>query len=83
METCPNHVLGKVSFFNHRHARVEDAEACKGCKKCVRACPNAAIHYLFAPPERAALGKGENFIQPANQAKIGAEEPLRILKEVL
>jgi NAD-dependent dihydropyrimidine dehydrogenase PreA subunit len=49
VETCPNHVLGKVTFLKHRHARVDHAEACKGCQKCVRACPNAAISYLYTP----------------------------------
>ena len=49
VETCPNDVLGKVSFFKHRHARVDHPEACKGCKRCVSACPNSAIRYLYVP----------------------------------
>jgi ferredoxin len=55
VETCPNHVLGKVIVFNHRHARVDHAEACKGCKKCVRSCPNDAIRYTYVPPRRRVL----------------------------
>jgi Pyruvate/2-oxoacid:ferredoxin oxidoreductase delta subunit len=47
---CPNHVLGKVAIFNHRHARVDHAEACKGCKKCVDNCPSQAIRYTYVPP---------------------------------
>jgi 2-oxoglutarate ferredoxin oxidoreductase subunit delta len=50
VESCPNGVLGKVIFFNHRHARVKHAEACKGCKTCVRNCPNEAIRYTYVPP---------------------------------
>ena len=50
VEACPNGVLGKIIFFNHRHARVANAEACKGCKKCVDTCPNGAIRYTYVPP---------------------------------
>ncbi len=50
VEACPNDVLGKVIVFNHRHARVNHAEACKGCKKCVDSCPNGAIRYTYVPP---------------------------------
>jgi ferredoxin len=28
---------------------VSDAEACTGCKKCVRACEHAAIEYTYVP----------------------------------
>jgi 2-oxoglutarate ferredoxin oxidoreductase subunit delta len=50
VESCPNGVLGKIIFFNHRHARVDHAEACKGCRKCVDGCPNGAIRYTNVPP---------------------------------
>jgi ferredoxin len=49
VESCPNHVLGKVVFLRHRHARIDHAEACKGCKKCVRSCPYDAIRYTYIP----------------------------------
>jgi len=52
VETCPNHVLGKVILFKHRHAHVDHADACRGCKKCVRVCPNNAISYLYVPAAR-------------------------------
>jgi Fe-S-cluster-containing hydrogenase component 2 len=58
IEICPNHVLGKVSFFSHKHARVDNAAACKGCKKCVRVCPNEAILY-----------KGVNSVQESDEGK--------------
>lgn len=50
VESCPDHVLGKVDIFKHRHARVDHPEACKGCKKCVLNCPNQAILYTYVPP---------------------------------
>jgi NAD-dependent dihydropyrimidine dehydrogenase PreA subunit len=58
VETCPNHVLGKIDIFFHKHARVDNADACKGCKKCVRVCPNGAILY-----------KGVNSVQKSDEEK--------------
>ena len=52
VEACPSHVLGKVDFLGHRHARIDHAAACKGCKTCVRTCPNQAIRYIYSPPPR-------------------------------
>ncbi len=43
VDTCPNHVLGKVDLLGHRHVHVDAADQCKGCVKCVRVCPNGAI----------------------------------------
>jgi 2-oxoglutarate ferredoxin oxidoreductase subunit delta len=52
LEVCSEHVFGKVSVFRHRHARIDDADACKGCKKCVLDCPSGAIRYTYIPPNR-------------------------------
>ncbi|MBN1287327.1 MAG: ferredoxin family protein [Anaerolineae bacterium] len=43
VDTCPNHVLGKVEVLSHRHVRVDRADQCEGCGKCVKVCPNGAI----------------------------------------
>ncbi len=40
---CHRHTLGKVDFFGHRHARIEDASRCTGCRLCVSACGSGAI----------------------------------------
>lgn len=58
VESCPNGVLGKIIFFNHRHARVDHAEACKGCRKCVDGCPNGAIRYTYVPPDHQPRDDG-------------------------
>lgn len=50
---CPTTVLGKVDIFFHRHVRIDQPEACNGCKRCVRACPQQAIRYIYSPPPRA------------------------------
>ncbi len=46
---CPNHVLGKAVFFKHRHAHVNQANLCKGCRRCVERCPQQAILYNQIP----------------------------------
>jgi uncharacterized Fe-S center protein len=40
---CPQHVFGKVDLPFHKHALIEQAEKCKGCLRCVKACSNGAI----------------------------------------
>jgi 2-oxoglutarate ferredoxin oxidoreductase subunit delta len=32
---CPQNVLGKVDLPFHKHARVDQAEKCKGCLCCI------------------------------------------------
>jgi Fe-S-cluster-containing hydrogenase component 2 len=41
-----------VLFGWHRHARIDFAEQCKGCKKCVITCPNQAIIYTYVPTKK-------------------------------
>lgn len=43
VEVCPNGVLGKINLPFHKHAHIDNASACKGCRKCVNACMNHAI----------------------------------------
>ncbi|APV44496.1 2-oxoglutarate ferredoxin oxidoreductase subunit delta [Dehalogenimonas formicexedens] len=43
VEACPEHVIGKVNVFFHKHSRIDNSENCKGCFKCVKACPHGAI----------------------------------------
>jgi len=57
LEVCPEHVFGKVSVFRHRHTRINNADACKGCKKCVQTCSNGAIRYTYISPKRASKVK--------------------------
>lgn len=40
---CPRKVLGKVTFLWHRHVRIDDPDACGGCRRCVKACGHGAI----------------------------------------
>jgi ferredoxin len=49
-----------VDFLGHRHVHIDHVEACKGCKTCVRACPNQAIRYIYAPPPREARRRHED-----------------------
>ncbi len=46
VDICPKHVLGKIDFPFHHHARIDRAEKCKGCLRCVKACANGAIYAL-------------------------------------
>jgi ferredoxin len=46
---CPEAVFVKMGHTRHPHVHVSDAEACTGCKKCVRACKYAAIEYTYLP----------------------------------
>jgi len=52
IDVCPTQVLGKVEVLWHRHVRIDHAEACNGCKKCVRACQHGAITYTYTPVPR-------------------------------
>ena len=47
IEACPKQVLGKFDLVWHHHTVIRDAEACNGCKKCVRACKTGALIYIF------------------------------------
>ena len=39
VEACPEHVLGKVKFLWHKHAKIIAPDKCIGCGKCAAACP--------------------------------------------
>jgi ferredoxin len=71
VESCPNGVLGKIIFFNHRHARVDHAEACKGCRKCLDTCPNGAIRYTYVPPAH----------RPRDDAAVTQEHPSHFISD--
>ena len=43
VQACPRDVLGKVDLPFHRHARIDQAENCKGCLLCLNACTHQAI----------------------------------------
>jgi ferredoxin len=43
IESCPNGVIGKVNLPFHKHARIDNAEECKGCLCCVEVCHQQAI----------------------------------------
>jgi ferredoxin len=43
VHACPQAVLGKVVFLWHRHAHVDRADDCTGCRKCLRSCKHGAI----------------------------------------
>jgi ferredoxin len=32
-----------IAFLGHRHVHVDNAIACKGCRKCVAICPQQAV----------------------------------------
>lgn len=53
---CRNRVIGKVEFF-HRHAHIDNATDCKGCRTCVRACPRGAILPLHTQKEEWLYNK--------------------------
>jgi ferredoxin len=56
---CPKQVLGKIDVFWHRHVTIRQAEACNGCRKCVRACESGAIEYTYVPESQAARNMDE------------------------
>ena len=43
VDVCPQHVLGKVDFLFHRHARIDRTKKCKGCLRCIKVCSSQAI----------------------------------------
>ena len=43
VDVCPQHVLGKVDFIFHRHARINRTKKCIGCLRCLKVCANQAI----------------------------------------
>lgn len=45
---CPTATLGRIEFLHHRHAHVDQAGRCKGCRKCVRIC----LHDAISPVEQ-------------------------------
>jgi NAD-dependent dihydropyrimidine dehydrogenase PreA subunit len=49
IEVCPKRVFGKIDLFLHRHVTIRNAEACNGCKKCVRVCDSGALTYVYEP----------------------------------
>lgn len=53
VEACREDVLGMVSLFFHKHAKVNHAERCRGCLRCVKICERRAIQPLrpVAHPE--------------------------------
>lgn len=59
MEVCPDDVFGKIDmlFGLHQHVRLDRPEQCKGCKKCVLACPAQAIIYIYRPPVRTVVDR--------------------------
>ena len=54
IEECSNDVIGKVNvlFGLHKHVRFDQPEKCKGCKKCVQACPAKALTYIYRSPNK-------------------------------
>jgi len=59
IEVCPKQVLGKIDLIWHRHAIIRNAEACNGCKKCVRTCENEALEYIYVPKSHVATSGSE------------------------
>jgi NAD-dependent dihydropyrimidine dehydrogenase PreA subunit len=43
---CKHQVLGMISLFRHRHVHVDQASACRGCRRCSDVCPQQAIRAL-------------------------------------
>jgi NAD-dependent dihydropyrimidine dehydrogenase PreA subunit len=59
IEVCPKQVFGKIDLLWHRHAIIRNAEACNGCKKCVRACESGALEYIYVPKSQSDGRNGE------------------------
>ncbi|MDR3627441.1 MAG: hypothetical protein P4L45_11435 [Ignavibacteriaceae bacterium] len=38
VESCNNNVIGKVHIFGHKHAKIDNADKCTGCLKCLKIC---------------------------------------------
>ena len=43
VQVCPQHVFGKVDFWFHRHACIDQADDCRGCLRCLKVCSHQAI----------------------------------------
>ena len=43
MDKCPKKLIGKVGFWGHKHVVFKDADACIGCKLCIKTCPNGVF----------------------------------------
>lgn len=43
VDACHRKVLGKVKFLWHRHVRIDNPDACNGCRRCVNVCSHGAI----------------------------------------
>lgn len=59
IDVCPKQVLGKIDLIWHRHANIRNAEACNGCKKCVRTCESGALEYIYVPKSQVARNVSE------------------------
>lgn len=57
---CRNGVIGKVDFSFHRHAHIDNAGSCKGCRACMKACPGGAILPLYTKKEEGCMIKKSN-----------------------
>lgn len=42
-ESCPKKVIGKISVFFHKHAKLSNPDKCTGCLKCLNTCEYKAI----------------------------------------
>jgi Pyruvate/2-oxoacid:ferredoxin oxidoreductase delta subunit len=40
---CPEKVIGRINLPWHKHARIKNADNCRGCLKCVNACESGAL----------------------------------------
>jgi 2-oxoglutarate ferredoxin oxidoreductase subunit delta len=43
LSACPRRVIGKVAILWHKHVRIDKAEDCLGCLKCVKVCESGAL----------------------------------------
>jgi len=56
LDACPLQVLRKIDIGWHRHIRIRNANACNGCKKCVRVCDSGALTYIYVPRSHSGPG---------------------------
>ncbi len=54
VEVCPRKVLGRVAFLWHRHVRIDNPDACSGCRRCVNVCVQGAITRGLESSEKRA-----------------------------
>lgn len=43
VDECLKNVIGKVKILWHKHVVFKNADACIGCGKCIKACPNGVF----------------------------------------